>query len=177
MADAYLGQLSLVAFNFNPCGPYNWLPAAGQILSIYQFSALFSLLGTMYGGDGRSTFGLPNLQGNVAVGFGQGPNLQNYVQGETGGQTTVTLQPPQSANHTHVPMGASHPASPTLPATNAFAEPASNLPIYSKSTSPLSQMSGSDVSFVGGNGPHNNLMPFLGLNWIIAITGIFPPRS
>ena len=148
MADAISRSTVAGRIQLQSRGPYNWLPAAGQILSIYQFSALFSLLGTMYGGDGRSTFGLPNLQGNVAMGFGQGPNLQNYVQGETGGETTVTLQPPQSANHTHVPMGPPHPANPTLPANNAFAEPASNLPIYSKSTSPLSQMSGSDVSFV-----------------------------
>src|ERR1700691_1851416 len=119
MAYPFVGQLLLVGFNFPPSG---WAFANGQILSLFQNTALFSLLGTMYGGDGKSTFGLPNLQGNVAIGFGQSPGLEVYVQGETGGEPTVTLISSQTPNHNHTPKSADRPATQSTPGGNAFAE-------------------------------------------------------
>jgi microcystin-dependent protein len=173
MANQFLGQLTLVGFNFAPVG---WAIAAGQIMSLSQNTALFSLLGTMYGGDGRSNFGLPNLQGKVAVGFGQSPGLSFYSQGEVGGVPNVTLPAAQTPNHTHAPMSASRPANQTIPTGNSFAESTAGN-IYSTSTSPLAAMNPADISLYGGNQPHNNMMPYLGLNWVIALQGIFPARS
>ncbi|MGA2742627.1 MAG: tail fiber protein [Bryobacteraceae bacterium] len=173
MADPFVGQLLLVGFNFPPNG---WAFANGQILSIFQNTALFSLLGTMYGGDGKSNFGLPNLQGNVAIGFGQSPGLQYYTQGESGGVQNVTLIPSQTPVHNHTPYSATRPATQSTPGGNAFAESTAGN-IYSTSTSPLTPMSAAAISPFGGNQPHNNMMPFVGLNWVIALQGIFPARS
>jgi microcystin-dependent protein len=133
-------------------------------------------LGTLYGGDGKSTFGLPNLQGNVAIGFGQSPGLSFYTQGEVGGTGNVTLLSTATPSHTHTPMSAARPATQTVPGGNAFAESTAGS-IYSTSTSPLTTMNPADISPYGGGLPHNNLMPYLGLNWIIALQGIFPARS
>jgi microcystin-dependent protein len=173
MAYPFVGQLLLVGFNFPPSG---WAFANGQILSLFQNTALFSLLGTMYGGDGKSNFGLPNLQGNVAIGFGQSPGLQYYTQGEKGGVPAVTLIPSQTPIHSHTPYSAARPATQSTPGGNAFAESTAGN-VYSTSTSPLTPMSAAAISLFGGNQPHNNMMPFVGLNWIIALQGIFPTRS
>ena len=173
MSNPFVGQLTLVGFNFAPSG---WALAAGQILSLSQNTALFSLLGTMYGGDGKSNFALPNLQGNVAIGFGQSPGLSYYDQGEVGGVQTVTLLAPTTPGHSHTPMGAARPATQTIPGGNSFAESTSGS-VYSASTSPLTTMSPSAITPFGGNQPHNNLMPYLGLNWIIALQGVYPARS
>jgi microcystin-dependent protein len=173
MANQFVGQLMLVGFNFAPQG---WAFAAGQILPLSQNTALFSLLGTMYGGDGRSNFGLPNLQGKVAIGFGQSPGLSFYNQGESGGEQTVALIPSQTPAHNHTPMSAARPATQTTSGGNAFAESTAGN-IYSTSTSPLSQMSPAAISLFGGSQPHNNLMPYQGLNWVIALQGVFPARS
>jgi microcystin-dependent protein len=173
MADPFIGQLNLVGFNFAPTG---WAIAAGQVLAIRQNTALFSLLGTMYGGDGISTFGLPNLQGRVALGFGQAPGLSFYTQGQLGGEPSVTLLSTQTPNHNHTANGAAGRGKNT-PVANAFADSTAG-PVYSSSTSPLTKMSPSAISpFVGGNLPHNNMMSYQALNWIIALQGIFPPRS
>jgi len=173
MANPFVGQLTLVGFNFAPSG---WAIAAGQIMSISQNTALFSLLGTLYGGDGRSNFALPNLQGSVAIGFGQSPGGQYYTQGESSGAQTVPLLATETPSHTHIPQSAARPATQTIPGNNSFAESTAGS-IYSTSTSPLTQMSQSAISLFGGGQPHNNLMPYLGLNWIIALQGVFPARS
>jgi microcystin-dependent protein len=173
MANPFIGQLTLVGFNFAPLG---WALAAGQILPLSQNTALFSLLGTMYGGDGRSNFGLPNLQGNAAIGFGQSPGLSYYDQGEVGGTQAVTLLATETPSHGHTPMSVARPATQTVPGGNSFAESTSGS-VYSASASPLTPMSQSAISPFGGNQPHNNLMPYLGLNWIIALQGVFPARS
>ncbi len=166
MSDPYLGQLALVGFNFAPVG---WQIAAGQTLAISQWSALFSLLGTYYGGNGTSNFQLPNLQGNVA-------GLQNYVIGEPGGVQNVTLIASSTPSHTHTPEAVARPAVETAPAGNAFAETTGSLPIYSTDTT-LTNMSPAAIPVYGGNQPHNNMMPYLSMNWIIAMSGVFPPRS
>jgi microcystin-dependent protein len=173
MSEPFVGQLSLVGFNFAPVG---WATAAGQILPISQYSALFSLLGTTYGGDGRSTFGLPNMQGNVANGFGQGAGLNPYSLGETGGSQTVTLLATETPNHTHAPMGASARTAITSPAGGSFTNSEAGN-IYSATASPAAQMAGSIVSVFGGSQPHNNMMPTLFISFVIALTGTFPPRS
>lgn len=174
MSNQFVGQLLLVGFNFPPVG---WATAAGQILPISQNTALFSLLGTFYGGNGTSNFGLPNLQGNCAVGQGQGPGLSLYDLGEIGGSTTVTLLQTEAPIHNHTPMGRSSLATQTSPANNAFAEATQAGSIYSTTTSPLTGMASGILNSVGGSQPHNNVMSYLALNWIIALQGVFPTRG
>lgn len=176
MSNPYLGQLMLVGFNF---APYGWFEAAGQILPISQYAALFSLLGTYYGGNGTSNFQLPNLQGAVAVGFGTGPGLSTYDLGESGGSTTVTLGVSEVPAHTHTVMARSAPASLESPASNAFGEPIGQGNIYTNTAvqtgSPMA--AGMLGGVIGGNQPHANMMPYLALNWIICFSGVFPPRN
>jgi microcystin-dependent protein len=173
MAEVFIGSLMLVPYTFPPKG---WAFCQGQLLSISQNTALFSLLGTFYGGDGRSTFGLPNLQGSVAIGQGQGPGLSNYVIGQSGGASSVTLQPAETPfPHQHSIMATIAPANQTGAANSGMGRTSSN--IYSGQTSPLVDMNQAALSVVGGSQPHNNLMPYLTLNWIIALQGIFPTRS
>lgn len=172
MSQPFLGQLALVGFNFAPKG---WAIAAGQLIPITQNAALFSLLGTMYGGDGKSNYGLPNLQGRVALGFGQIPGFSFYTQGEVGGTPTITLISSQTPSHNHTANGAAGRGKDT-PVANAFADSTAGA-VYSNSSSPLTSMSGSAISPYGGNQPHNNMMSYLALNWIIALQGIFPSRN
>jgi microcystin-dependent protein len=176
MADQYLGQLMLVGFNF---APYGWQEAAGQILPISQYSALFSLLGTYYGGNGTSNFGLPNLQGAVAIGYGQGAGLSDYSLGESGGNTTVTLNVSEVPAHLHTVMAKSAPATLTAPANNSFGEPVGLGNLYTN-TPVQTGLPMSNAALgppVGGNQPHGNMMPYLTLNWIICMAGVFPPRN
>jgi len=176
MADPFVGQLLLVAFDF---APVQWAPCYGQLMGIQQNTALFSLLGVNFGGDGIRSFGLPNLQGNVAVGFGQGPGLSNYVLGETGGAANVTLSTQETPTHTHVAQADTLIADQINPAANAFAKSTAGT-VYNNTspTPPLSVMNaGAITPFAGGSLPHNNMMPFQALNWIIALYGVFPVRS
>ena len=173
MADPFVGQLSLVGFNFAPIG---WALAQGQLLSIRQYTALFSLIGTYYGGDGISNFALPNLQGNVPVGYGQGPGLSSYSLGETGGTPTITLNSNQTPVHTHTPKAAAARVPVSSPVGGSFSDSEAGS-VYSASTSPLTQMSPSSVPNYGANQPHNNLMPYLGMYWVIALQGVFPSRG
>lgn len=173
MSDQFIGELRLVPYNF---APYLWALALGQLLPISQNTALFSLLGTNYGGDGRSTFGLPNLQGSVALGSGQGPGLSLYDIGQTGGVQNVTLLQAQVPPHTHTAMCDGGRPSGTTPSNNAFATSEGGN-VYSSAATNLQQMSANICPPVGNNMPHNNMMPYLGLNWIIAMQGVFPTRS
>jgi microcystin-dependent protein len=175
MSSQFVGQLMLCGFNFPPV---QWATASGQLLSISQNTALFSLLGTQYGGDGRSTFALPNMQGNVAMSFGQGPGLSSYSQGETGGAQNITLLATEVPPHNHTLNTDGGRGTLSTPGGNSFVDgkeaPGS---IYSATTTPAVNMSTSAVSLYGGSQPHNNLMPYLVLNWVIALQGIFPSRS
>jgi microcystin-dependent protein len=174
--DPFLGQLLLVGFNFEPI---NWAFAAGQLVPISRYTALFSLLGTNFGGNGTNIFGLPNLQGKLALGAGQSTTGTMYDVGEEGGTEFVTLDSNHLPSHLHAVMADILPASKTDPAGNAFARPTATLGnMYSSSTKPLVTMSSSAITpFQGGNQPHENRMPFLALNWIIALQGIFPQRQ
>jgi microcystin-dependent protein len=174
MADPYVGQLMLVAFNFNPVG---WQIAAGQIVSISQNAALFSLLGTQYGGNGTSNFQIPNMQGNVPIGVGQGAGLSQYFQGETGGSSTVTLLASETPNHSHTCMAKSTLSDATTPIGNSMADNKSGN-LYTPTATPLTAMAGASLPvFNGGSQPHENMMPYLGMYWVIAFQGVYPSRN
>lgn len=175
MASPFIGQIILVPYNFAPRG---FAFCQGQIMSIAQNTALFSLLGTTYGGNGQTTFALPDLRGRVPMGTGQGPGLPNYTLGELAGEVAHTLNTGELPAHQHtLPCSAEdathgspqnrYPATPNVAgsggAVNAYA-PASNATMGA-------------MSIVGGSQPHNNLQPYLVLNYCIALEGIFPSRN
>lgn len=168
--DPFLGEVRAVGFNFAPQG---WALCQGQLLPISQNTALFSLLGTTYGGNGTTNFALPNLQGNVPIGAGQGPGLAEYDLGEVGGQPTVLLGSQQMPAHNHQ-AGAQ-----TTTSTNN--SPVGRFPSKSTKnvfgTSSNGAMDPTAVIQVGGGQPHNNLQPYLSINYIIAMVGIFPSRN
>lgn len=176
MSDQFLGEIRLVGFNFAPTG---WALTQGQILPISTYAALFSLLGTMYGGNGTSNFALPNLQGNVAVGVGQAPGLSPYVQGEAGGSTAVTLLTSQMPSHSHSFLADSgRPATGKDPTNSSLGKTIPTSLVYAKPGGNQVQLNQAFLSpFSGGNQPHNNMMPYLTLNWVIALQGIFPSRG
>jgi microcystin-dependent protein len=183
MSSPFLGQIQLFGFNFAPTG---WLLCSGQILPIAQYSALYSLLGTFYGGDGRATFALPNLNGRVAMGIGQGPGLTQRVIGETEGEASVTLLAAQMPSHTHALTATGANATTGAPAGNQLATVlhASGRTkeqglVYGTvvGTNPTFVTAPNALATTGGNQAHNNMQPYVALNYCIAITGIFPARS
>lgn len=175
MAQVFIGSLMLVPYNFAPVG---FAVCAGQLLPIASNTALFSLLGTQFGGNGTSNFGLPNLQGCHAIGQGQGPGLSDYVMGEASGFPTVTLSQPEAPTHNHSILAGKLAANANAPGGNVVTLGSSALQIYNNTAnSPITQMSPLSTSVVGGSLPHNNMMPYLGLQWIIALQGIFPARG
>jgi microcystin-dependent protein len=171
VSEPFLGEIRIFGFNFPPTG---WLQADGAVLPIAQNTALFSLLGTQYGGDGVTTFALPDLRGRVATNQGQGPGLSNYVIGETGGAETVTLTPTQMPNHSHTLQGASSAASTKSPGGAVLAE--TSQPTYA-STPGGAVLNGASIGAAGGGQPVSVLPPYLTLNFCIAIQGIFPSRN
>jgi len=175
MQDPWLGEIALVAFNFAPQG---WAFCNGQLLSIAQNTALFSLLGTTYGGDGQSTFALPNLQSRVPLHFGQGTGLSAYPLGATGGVESVTLQTAQIPAHTHsyTPQASTAGGAAVSPAGAFWAESASGDTIYQGGNS-NTQMKAQALGNTGGGQAHENRQPLLALNYVIALQGIFPSRS
>ena len=174
MADPFVAEIRIFPFNFAPKG---WAFCNGQILPISQNTALFSLLGTTYGGDGKSNFALPNLQGNAPMFWGQGPGLSLYDLGETGGSETVTLLQTEMPSHAHQASGASGNG-PTSPANNTWGTAAGRTPppVYADGA-PNVGMAGTALALTGGGAPHNNMQPYLTLNFCIALQGVYPPRS
>jgi microcystin-dependent protein len=174
VSNPYVGEIRQFGFNFAPRG---WALCQGQILSISQNTALFSLLGTYYGGNGTSTFGLPNLQGAVPLSQGQLTGGSDYVIGETGGSTTITLLLNNLPIHAHT-IGATSSAGRegTPTPTSVLGDPQRGLPppYY---TPPNTTMAPTSVGFYGSSQPHNNIMPTMGMNYCIALTGVFPSRS
>ncbi|MGZ4280852.1 MAG: phage tail protein [Gaiellaceae bacterium] len=167
MAEPFLGMIIIFGGNFAPKG---WAFCNGQLLPINQNTALFSLLGTTYGGNGTTTFALPDLRGRVPLHFGQGPGLSNYVEGQVGGVENVTLLTSQMPAHTHV-----QPATAGDETTNR-----PNEAIPARGGVYASTPDGSNLaatSSAGGGQPHVNLQPYLALNYIIALQGIFPSRN
>ena len=171
--DPFLAEIRIFPFNFPPKG---WAFCDGQILPLSQNTALFSLLGTTYGGDGKSNFALPNFQGNVPMHPGQGPGLSLHDLGETGGSDTVSLLESEIPSHSHALMANitnSNLAAPGPLTCLARSNPGT---AYKNTTVNLTQFSDQAVAPAGGDQPHNNLMPYLTLNFCIAMQGIFPPR-
>lgn len=176
MSDPFIGEIRIFAGNFAPRG---WAMCNGQLLAISQNTALFSLLGTNYGGNGQTTFALPNLQGSAPLHAGQGPGLSSYDLGQTGGETNVTLISSELPSHTHPVFGTSSPGSAVDPANAVWgtAAVARGTKMYADSPGSPLQMNPSAFSATGGNQPHNNLPPYLTLTFIIALVGIYPSRN
>ncbi|MDR3529655.1 MAG: tail fiber protein [Rhodopila sp.] len=180
MSEPFLGQIALFPYNFAPRG---WADCAGQLLPIRQYTALFSLLGTYYGGDGRMTFALPNLQGTVPVGQGTQPGGSTYIIGETEGSESVTLTTASMPAHSHPLSATTVHGTINSPGGNLLATPQQgNPPLTSKgeiynTAAPDTSLTQASIQPTGGSLPHNNVQPFLVLRYCIALQGIFPPRS
>jgi microcystin-dependent protein len=174
--DPFVAEIRTFPFSFAPKG---WAFCDGQLLPLSQNTALFSLLGTTYGGDGKSNFALPNLQGSAPMFNGQGPGLSLHDLGETGGSDTVTLLESEIPSHTHALQASSHNATAGTPSANvALGRSAPAMMYKTPASNPqLAAMSDSAVAPGGGDQPHNNLMPYLTLNFCIALQGVFPPRT
>ncbi|MES2775758.1 MAG: tail fiber protein [Bacteroidota bacterium] len=166
MSQQYLSELRVFSFNFPPKG---WAPCNGQLLPISQNQALFSLLGVAYGGDGVSTFGLPNLQGSVPMHVGNG-----MVQGQKGGENAHTLLLNEMPMHSHAAIGSSLAPNVGTPANSFWPSGSGFKPYAAQGTG---MMSGQAVGMTGNNQPHDNMAPYLTLNICIAVTGIFPSRN
>jgi microcystin-dependent protein len=178
MSNQYVAEIRVFPFNFAPVG---WAFCNGQLMPLSQNTALFSLLGTTYGGNGKSNFALPDLQGNAPMHPGQGPGLSLHDLGETGGSDSVTLLESEIPSHTHsiscldgarVAGQTGSPANATLVKTGAAPANA-----YTSGATQNQTMAANMVTPAGGDQPHNNLMPYLTLNFCIALQGVYPPRS
>jgi microcystin-dependent protein len=174
MADPFVAEIRIFPFNFAPKG---WAFCDGQLLPLSQNTALFSLLGTTYGGDGKSTFALPDLQGNAAMHPGQGPGLSLHDLGEIGGSETVTLLESEIPSHLHTMRASTDPANAQAPSPAVTLARASGGNAYSTTTTGLVAMSPSALATAGGSLPHNNVQPYLTLSFCIALQGVFPPRG
>lgn len=175
MSNPYVGEIRMVAFNF---APYGWALCNGQLMSISQNTALFSLLGTQFGGDGKSNFALPNLQGMAPMCQGSGAGLTQRVMGETGGEPSVTVLQTQMPSHTHSAQAGAASNSDTPGPTTIFGDGGRGKPeAYAAASGSPATMSAGAVGTAGGNQPHNNLPPYLVSNFVIAMVGVFPPRS
>ena len=175
MSDQFIAEIRIFAGTF---APFQWAFCNGQVLPIQQNAALFSILGTTYGGNGTTNFALPNLQGRTPLGAGQGPALSQRQLGQPGGESTVTLTPPQLASHTHTAQAANS-AGINTPAGNVWGEVKDgrgSTPLYAPAGTSQVTMNAQALGTAGGNQSHNNLQPFLTLSFIIALQGVFPQR-
>jgi microcystin-dependent protein len=170
MSDPFVAEIRIFAGNFSPKG---WAFCNGQLMPISQNTALFALLGTTYGGDGKSTFALPDLQGRSPLHPGQGQGLTERLLGEESGVETVTLLETEMPSHTHTPRASGGAANQQLPTANTWAATAQRPYQPAPSTG---QMSFTALGVSGASFPHNNLMPYLVLTFIIALQGVFPSR-
>jgi microcystin-dependent protein len=177
MSSPFVAEIRMFAINFAPKG---WAACDGQLLPIAQNTALFSLLGTTYGGDGKSTFALPDLNGRTPLHPGQGPGLSLRYLGEQGGAASVTLSTSEIPLHAHQLHAVTVAAAQVTPgASSGFAKNAAGQVnhVYSQSVGGAQLMAASPLAQSGGNQPHNNRQPYLGVLFCIALQGVFPPRS
>jgi microcystin-dependent protein len=172
MSEPFLGEIRLFGFNFPPAG---WATCAGQLLPIAQNTALFSILGTSFGGNGTTNFALPNLQGNVPLHVGSGRGLTPRTLGEIGGVPQVTLSMGQMPVHSHAANCNSGAGTSYGPANNVWASDAGGAREYA--AAPNVTMAANALAATGGSQPHNNLQPYLAVNFCIALQGIFPSRN
>lgn len=197
MSEPILGEIRAFAGNFAPYP--NWLPCDGRLLQIQQYSALFSIIGTTYGGDGKITFALPDLRGRAAIGMGQGPGLSNRAWGEKSGTETVTLNSAQIPAHIHPLTGATVaiPGSPASSSNGDQPSPIGNIPaitqtpdattcasyvVPSRATGTLANgttapLTGNTAANAGGGQAHSNMQPYLAIYYIIAVNGLYPSRG
>jgi microcystin-dependent protein len=171
MATPFIGEIRMFGGNFAPVG---WAFCDGQLLAISQNDALFALIGTTYGGDGQTTFGLPDLRGRIPVHQGQGPGLSNYSLGEISGSENVTLTAQQIPAHTHAAQGQSATGNQAAPGGGVWAASAQN---QFSANAPGAAMSNAAIGPAGGSQPHDNMAPYQVVNFIIALEGIFPSRN
>lgn len=169
MSEPFIGEIRMFGFTFAPRG---WANCSGQIMSIAQNTALFSLINTYYGGNGQTTFALPDMRGRVSVNQGQGPGLSPYSIGQTGGVESVTLNTNQMPMHNHLVSASSSPSNATRPG-NAFPGGNGAYQTASDGTTMAPQM----IGIAGGSQPHPNLQPYIAINFCIALEGIFPSRN
>jgi microcystin-dependent protein len=175
MADPFVAEIRIFPFNFAPKG---WAWCDGQLLPLSQNTALFSLLGTTYGGNGKSNFALPDLQGRAPMHPGQGPGLSLHDLGETGGSETVTLLESEIPAHSHAMSANAFPANVQAPSNaRSLAESTGGVAYKPPGGAPIATMSPDAIAPAGGDQPHNNLMPYLTLYFNIALQGVFPPRG
>ncbi len=176
MSSPFVAEIRIFGFDFAPTG---WAPCNGQIMPISQNTALFSLLGTTYGGDGKSNFALPNLQGMAPMEFGQGAGLSLRDLGEVGGEQAVTLLQTEMPAHSHTAQGVAGAGGQNPGSSTTWADANQRgISEYAPSSAGANvQMNPFALSIAGGSLPHNNMMPYLTLNFCIALQGIFPARS
>ena len=173
MSEPFIAEIRIFAGIFAPRG---WAFCNGQLLPIAQNTALFSLIGTTYGGDGRTTTALPDLQGRVPMHPGNGPGLTSRRLGQRGGVAEVALTDAQLASHSHALMASPNPAEALSPDGTGLAR-AVGASVYQTGSAAPVQMAADALPEVGGGGPHNNLHPYLTLNFIIALVGLYPSRN
>ena len=172
MSDPFVGEIVMFAGNFAPLG---WASCDGQLLSISQNNALFSLFGTTYGGDGRTTFGLPDLRGRIPIHMGNGLRLSAHTLGATGGSEQELVTQNQLPSHTHPAQGTTDNGLDLNPSGNVLATSTVLTPYAAES--PTASMAATAIVNTGGGQPHTNLQPFLCVNFIVALSGIFPSRN
>ncbi len=171
MGQSYVGEMRIFAGNF---APVDWMFCEGQLVSITDYDALFSLIGTTYGGDGVKTFALPDMRGRISLHIGQSPGLPNYVMGQKGGVETVTLTVATMPSHTH-PYNASTNAGTGPTPVGAVAASSNTVKIY-KAAAPATPMDANSLAATGGNQPHDNVQPYICINYIISMVGIYPTK-
>ncbi|MBL8297025.1 MAG: phage tail protein [Rhodanobacteraceae bacterium] len=174
MADPFVAEIRIFPFNFAPRG---WAWCDGQLLPLSQNTALFSLLGTTYGGNGKSNFALPDLQGRAPMFWGQGPGLSLHDIGETGGSETVSLLESEIPSHSHAFNASGAPADAQVPTNNSPARVTGAQPYATPAGAGLGMMAGEALAPAGGDQPHNNMQPYLTFYFNIALQGVFPPRT
>jgi microcystin-dependent protein len=174
MSEPFIGEIRMVGFNFAPRG---WALCNGQILSIQQNTALFSLLGTTYGGDGRTTFALPDLRSRVPLHQGQGPGLSNRTLGEQSGQEAVTLTTAQLPAHAHSAQCSSGKGNTNSPTGKLWSKDAGVQSATYTGNAPDGAMAANAIGNTGNGQPHENMPPFLAVTFVIALEGIYPSRN